>query len=671
MKHIFICREYPPAAYPPGGIGTYLRQMAGLLARAGETVHVIGHRWEGAPRAREESEGGRLIVHRVALDEQVKDKWAIPSSRYGGQVPRAMLASRFPAQAFSWQAALLAESLIDGEGIDVVEAQEWEAPLYYLQLRRALDLGPSKRPPCVVHIHSPSEKVFAANEWDTTIADYLPAVSMEAYSIANADAVLCASRYVAEQALSRYGIAPSSLSIIPYPLGDTPWIERGAHIWSAESICHVGRLEPRKGVLELASAAALLAVERPNLRIEFIGGDTPLSATGGSTVGDAIRARTSRSVRRRFRFRGSLDRHGVVDALSRACAAVVPSRWDNLPYSCIEAMSSGLPVIVSPNGGMRELIVDGVSGWVAPDATPTGLASALRRALDTPAGDRERMGGAASETVRRICDNETIIGRHLEMKRRLVESRAPRPIQVTGPARPRLGLVVTHASDERRLDACLSSIRAQTEPPATVCTVRDDSPPGAEIAAARNLAASDAALTGLVFVDSRLRLEPDFLSTCAMLFAQDDRLGLVSGWTHESEPADRVRIQPCPTIPYIWSDQQVTPYVAVRTGPFAEALRHSEATPDESLPNQFDKVMRSGWSAVTYPAVLGSIALDPDDPAATPGALRFSMMALTVQRPHTPLLQWLRACSPDARRAFIWRGLRNPLRSALRLARSA
>ena len=485
LKHLLICREYPPAAYPPGGIGTYVRQMAGLLARAGETVHVIGHRWYGASRAREESLGGRLIVHRVALDEQVRDKWTASSSRHEELVPRAMLASRSPAQVFSWQAALLAESLIESEGIDVIEAQEWEAPLFYLQLRRAIDLGPSRRPPCVVHIHSPSEQVFAANEWDTTVGDYLPTISMEAYSIAAADALLCASRYVAEQAMSRYGITPSRLSVIPYPIGDTPWIERGARVWSAGSICHVGRLEPRKGVLELAAATAMLAPERPDLRIEFVGGDMPLSVTGGSTVGDAIRARSPRSVRRRFSFHGTVDHAGVVEALSRACAAVVPSRWENLPYSCIEAMSSGLPVIVSPNGGMRELIVDGVSGWVASDATALGLADALRRALDTSATDRERMGRAASESVRRICDNDTIIERHLEMKRRLVESRARPPVRVAGNARPGLGLVVTHRCHDGSLEACPSSIRGQIEPPAPHRVVRVDSSPEAAIAAAK------------------------------------------------------------------------------------------------------------------------------------------------------------------------------------------
>ncbi|MGH7477896.1 MAG: hypothetical protein ACRELD_16660, partial [Longimicrobiales bacterium] len=69
MKQLIISREYPPAAYPPGGIGTYIHNIARLLAEAGETVHVIGERWKGAPLERDESYGGRLIVHRVARED--------------------------------------------------------------------------------------------------------------------------------------------------------------------------------------------------------------------------------------------------------------------------------------------------------------------------------------------------------------------------------------------------------------------------------------------------------------------------------------------------------------------------------------------------------------------------------------------------------------------------
>src|SRR5262249_24671353 len=156
------------------------------------------------------------------------------------------------------------------------------------------------------------------------------------------------------------------------------------------------------------------------------------------------------------------DRAGVEQVLAGACAAAVPSRWENLPYSCIESMCSGLPVIVSPNGGMQELVEDGVSGWVAPDATPRGLAGALARALETPGPDRARMGAAAEERVRRLCGNEAVVRQHVEVKTRLVEGMPAAPAAVR--LKPDTTTITPPTTARRKPDTA-------TTTPATIATL--------------------------------------------------------------------------------------------------------------------------------------------------------------------------------------------------------
>ena len=134
MNHLIISREYPPSAYSAGGIGAYVEHIARLLAEHGETVHVIAQLWPGAPRRRETRLDGRLIIHRVPLDEPLplSDRAAAHAA-----ILNAFSESVAPSQAFQWQAALLASSLVDTAAIDVIEAQDYEAPAYYLLLRRA------------------------------------------------------------------------------------------------------------------------------------------------------------------------------------------------------------------------------------------------------------------------------------------------------------------------------------------------------------------------------------------------------------------------------------------------------------------------------------------------------------------------------------------------------
>jgi len=710
LKHLFFCREYPPAAYPPGGIGTYVRHITRLLAEAGETVHVIAHRWNGAARASEESIGGRMIVHRVALDEPVQGETpAAARIRHAG-IARGLLDSSFPSQAFSWQAGLFAERLIAAEGIDIIEAQEWEAPLYFFQLRRALGLGPDRRPPCVVHTHSPTERIFAANGWDATVADYEPAAAQEEYSIKAADAVLCPSRFIAREIVDRYGIDRSRVRVIPYPLGETARIVRNAGVWSAGTICHVGRLEPRKGVIEFAEAAIAAAAGHESVEFVFVGGDTPLDAAGGATVGSAIRRRIPRSLRDRFRFLGSRDRDGVTAALAAACASAVPSRWENFPYSCIEAMASGLPIIASPNGGMCEMVTDGVSGWIAPDATPAGLAVGLQRALRATADERARMGHAAAHAIRKLCDAQSVVERHLDLKRGLANpeatahvhmpiglfrARAPGERKTGSPGTPtnktatrdEMGLIVRWHGDAARLQFCLAAICELTQAPAAVSIVcensyrsladatrftvvtRDGRSAGdPELEAAQQMIADRPALTGLAILDSGVRLFPSFLSACIAAFRDDDCLGMISPWIEHS-PGRQVRLPPNPAAPHFWGAGYNAPCIAVRTDALLQAAHApAEENRPHSLRENCDRITTSGWSALAYPDVLCTAEMESREAPGARSPLRYSSMALAVRRLHTPLLQWLLECGNDERRAILGRAVASPLVTARRLA---
>lgn len=88
---------------------------------------------------------------------------------------------------------------------------------------------------------------------------------------------------------------------------------------------------------------------------------------------DACASQTGGKVRNR----GFLQRSEVLSELSSALCLVTPSSCrENSPLVCIEALSLGVPLLVSPRGGLPEL-VSGPCGLVA-DLTVDGLASALR-----------------------------------------------------------------------------------------------------------------------------------------------------------------------------------------------------------------------------------------------------------------------------------------------------
>ena len=639
MRHLMICREYPPP--PAGGIGTYAGTIAPLLASRSELVHVITQKGGGAEADREEQCGGRLVIHRIPFQAPASLDLR-RRTRIRSETARALFESPLPAQSFAWQACELAESLIESEpGIDIIEAPEFEAPAYFLQLRRALGMGPARQPPIVIHLHSPTELIARHNDWPSGLPEVLLAERLEAYSIGAADALICPSAYLARQAEHRYGLKPDSVEVIRYPVGDWPALERRHEIWERGSICYVGRLERRKGILEWIDAAVAVASDRDDLHFEFVGSNI-LGATGG--IGDdLIRRRIPPPLHERFKLRGNVPRTALPAILAGARIAVVPSRWENFPYVCLEAMLSALPVLVTRDGGMAEIVEDERTGWIARAADSDELASALRRALNASPQRLAEMGAEAARTVRRVCAADQVVTRHMELRSRVGAQGAVRSTTVpellsgvedrrstsTPRSRRRLaGLaVVVAAGRHEQVTETLASLEAQTTRPAAVAIVRpasdrdesnrsDDS--ALHVACDRNdrasmvnrgvaaLLAAGVDPLGWMFLDSRNRLASSCLERCEDVLRHCADVGLVSSWVRlDGRRRSTLQALPCPAFPYQWLENQASDASAVRAEAWEDAGGFRPP-----LSNGFEMwdltnaVLAAGWKGVTVPEVL-------------------------------------------------------------------
>lgn len=647
MRHVILCPEYPPSPGAAGGIGTYALNFSRLLAESGDTVHVIAERWSGANKPVEELCHGRLIVHRVSPDHPLPVPRHLDQPHIAVRELHALRYSERPQQAFAWQAGLLTEHLVEKEGIDLIESQEWEAPLYYFQLRRALGAGPKRQPPCLVHLHSPAEFIFRHNEWSMGRFGFNTAKRHEDYSIAAADARLCPSRYLARQAERHYGLPDGEVNVIPLPIGETTVVERGADVWRRGTVCYVGRLEPRKGVLEWIDAAVAVAREDRTVQFEFVGADVPYDES--RSVLRVLERRIPDSLRRRFRFRGAQPRSRLSRFFAEARIAVVPSRWENFPNTCIEAMCSGLPVLATREGGMAEMIDHGRTGWLARTADAAGLEEALRAALATPPEALSTMGRAAARAIREQCDNTRTVERHIDFRRRVVRGgtarslrvpanlpwagrrfddesarRTPKPSDDDG-----IAIVVTCLEYGGMLRDCLQSIDDQLRPPAVVVVVVDESHeeeraaarraraagwtvrrhPGGSLAAAKN--AGLAALldtgrrpTGVAFVDVADHLDPDFIAACEPVLRERPEIGLVSPWI---DHAGAIVLHPCPALPYQLVRNETAPTSVIRTEALIEAgLHRTELYRGWEGWDLANAIMANGWAAVTYPALLAT-----------------------------------------------------------------
>jgi glycosyltransferase involved in cell wall biosynthesis len=107
-------------------------------------------------------------------------------------------------------------------------------------------------------------------------------------------------------------------------------------------------------------------------------------------------------------------RTDVATLLAAADIFVLPSHFEGLPMSVIEAMLTGLPVVTTNIRGPREQVVDGVTGLIVPPGEAPPLANALARLSADPVL-RARMGAAGRARALEIYDEAKVIARTLDL----------------------------------------------------------------------------------------------------------------------------------------------------------------------------------------------------------------------------------------------------------------
>ena len=114
----------------------------------------------------------------------------------------------------------------------------------------------------------------------------------------------------------------------------------------------------------------------------------------------------------RLRLLGYRD--DVAALMAAADIFVLPSHFEGLPMSVIEAMLTGLPVVATNVRGPREQVVPEVTGLLVPPGDAPALAGALERLVADPAL-RAAMGAAGRARAMERYDEAKVLARTLDL----------------------------------------------------------------------------------------------------------------------------------------------------------------------------------------------------------------------------------------------------------------
>jgi phosphatidylinositol alpha-mannosyltransferase len=128
---------------------------------------------------------------------------------------------------------------------------------------------------------------------------------------------------------------------------------------------------PEKGLAELLAAVAVLAEDRPDVRLLLSGPGDPAP----------IIAAAPAAARERTELLPIGDPHDLAERYATTWVSCLPTVWDSFGLVVIESMAAGTPVVVGPSGAPPE-VVEPATGVVAASLDPDPLAGALAAGLE-------------------------------------------------------------------------------------------------------------------------------------------------------------------------------------------------------------------------------------------------------------------------------------------------
>jgi glycogen synthase len=383
----YISYEYPPDT-AVGGIATYVHQIAHIMQDRGHEVEVF---CASTSRTVSEEITGEVAVHRLLCMDRTAFKDAI--------LP--VFETRHAKKKF-----------------DIIESPEFSAD--GLAIKR---VHPSL--PLVVKLHTPWFLIGQMN--NTHLSAYKKARFIASgllrgrlykayWEIKNkeddpdywitktADQVHTPSASLGDILSASWGIDRNAIIQVPNPYQPGEALLAIPADTQADRITYIGRLEIRKGLVELTKAIPPVLKRYPHIKFRFVGSIQDSPKTGMDMKAYIIEKLKKYADNLEFI---QVPAAGVSLIYAETDICVFPSIWENFPNTCLEAMAAGRGIVASKNGGMMDMLSDCDGGILVDPSKPRDIANALLFLLKDKA-ERQRKGKNARDKVLAAYNSEVI-----------------------------------------------------------------------------------------------------------------------------------------------------------------------------------------------------------------------------------------------------------------------
>lgn len=256
---------------------------------------------------------------------------------------------------------------------DVIYGHDW------MSINAGIKLKEKSNKPLVLHIHTLDYDRIGkkSNSW---------LFNLEQKGMMAADKVIAVSQYHADIMQQVYGIAADKIEVIHHGLDKIIPLDYQKP-FNEKLVVFAGRFSMQKGAAVFVKAAKKLMKDDRNIRFVMAGSGEQFS----SILSDCVEA----EMLDRVHFTGHLDQSQLFSLMQVADVFVMPSQSDPFGLSALEAAAIGVPVIVSENCGVKEVLPEAEVVKHDADSYKQGIL----KMLNTP-GDAKRKAEVNKEAVK-------------------------------------------------------------------------------------------------------------------------------------------------------------------------------------------------------------------------------------------------------------------------------
>ena len=385
MNIWILTSEFPPSF--GGGISTYIDQVSQGYSAQSHNVTVITRDEHSSIEMKNEFYRVVRFKHMEHPIYQTMGYWTALAYHYSEIVKKL----------------ILEEKKIP----DIIEVQDYNAIGYYV-LQRKFALEPEfKNLKIVVHLHTPSFELARINQ---TARYKFPTYwigQMEKFCISAADGLVTQSHFLAKQ-LSEY-TNNKKINVIPLPFNELETIK----IQQTYDLLYIGRFEYRKGVVQLLEQVDKLWQDGIQFTLCMLGGDTYFSPKR-IMLRDSLSKKYQHWINDgRLIFKDSVPPDELNREISKSKIVVIPSLYENYPYTCLTSMSLAKPMLVSRSGGQAEMVGDDEScGLIFDWDESDSFSIQLKRLLEMSGDILEQIGKNSKKRINQLSNlNDNIINR--------------------------------------------------------------------------------------------------------------------------------------------------------------------------------------------------------------------------------------------------------------------